>query len=933
MVNPKEKRFEFVSRALPDDTFGVVSFSGSEGFSMCYEFRIDLVSRNAEIDLKSVLRSPATFTILREEENNIPFHGILAQFEQLHEVDEHVFYRAILVPKLWWLSLTHHNQVILNKTVPDIISDVLKDGGLSTLDFELKLEQEYPPWEYICQYRESHLDFVSRWMEREGMYYYFKQTPNGEKAIIADTRLAHTDMPEGKTMYYSPPSGLDEFHREEVIKAFVCRQKLLPRSVRLKDYNYRTPSLEISGTAEVSADGRGDVYMYGEHFRTPREGNDLAKIRAEELLCQEQRFHGESTIPYLRPGYLFDLEDHYRDNFNQQYLTVELAHEGSQAAYLLAGIRKGLAAVEQEAYYRNDFVAIPGDVQFRPERKTEKPRFYGTMNAKVDAAGTGRYAELDKHGRYKIVLPLDVSGRKDGKASAFFRMAQPYAGSDHGMHFPLHKGTEVLLTFIDGDPDRPIISSSVSNPETPNIVNSGNATGAGIRTASGNQISMQDNEGHERIIIGSGDGKSQIICGSGSDSKIISQSDYELFCSQNHTTVSGIASTLMSSFSWSALSGSLLPHFTFNYLKYLAKEYGEMDELGHRIGAIEEGKHFKDTSTEFQVSMAMVPQVLNVIFDNWATYSLLKHLEAQQVKKGGKSGKVQQGYNEEWKKNNWRGRLRYIREHTSYLSMLAKAYGIGTTGTYGVALFSHMPPIQTEWMNKDWIKGLADPRCASVIKLNKALPDVLVASSVGFVDVIGAKGVHLFSNEIINIEANKEASLKALDSLCLTADKGIIAINRKDVPYHMDLEYGTSLIRISDGLMQHRTAGDMEFTVFKDDNKTSMGSIAVSGSTQKEGAKISLDSKKCAVMLDGDKDVLELRVTEDGKKPMAVITMDLSSKRIQVMAENAVEIDTAEVKIGQGTQQCKSVQMGGGSTRINFRGSEFNFNGKKIKIG
>ena len=149
----------------------------------------------------------------------------------------------------------------------------------------------------------------------------------------------------------------------------------------------------------------------------------------------------------------------------------------------------------------------------------------------------------------------------------------------------------------------------------------------------------------------------------------------------------------------------------------------------------------------------------------------------------------------------------------------------------------------------------------------------------------------------------------------------------------MDLEYGTSLIRISDGLMQHRTVGDIDFAVFKDDNETSMGGIAVSGNAQKEGAKISLDSKKCAVMLDGDKNVLELSVKDDGKTPMAVIKMDLSAKRIEVMAENAVEIDTAEVKIGQGTQQCKSVKVGGDSTRINFRGSEFNFNGKKIKIG
>ena len=194
-----EKKFDFRSHALPEDTFGVVRFKGSEGLSMCYQFEVDLVSREAELDLTAVLKHPATFTILRED-GDIPFQGILAQFEQLHEIDEFVFYRAILVPKLWWLSLTHHNQVLLNKTVLQLIEDVIKDGGLTTLDFELKLEKEYPAWEYICQYRESHFNFVSRWMEQEGLYYYFEQTEQGEKVVITDTGLAHTEMPMGKTM-------------------------------------------------------------------------------------------------------------------------------------------------------------------------------------------------------------------------------------------------------------------------------------------------------------------------------------------------------------------------------------------------------------------------------------------------------------------------------------------------------------------------------------------------------------------------------------------------------------------------------------------------------------------------------------------------------------------------------------------------------------
>ncbi|RJR31772.1 MAG: type VI secretion system tip protein VgrG [Desulfobacteraceae bacterium] len=496
-----QKKFDFVSSGLAPNTFAVVRFRGAEGFSRCYEFEIELVSTETEIDLDQVLSNPATFTILRED-GDIPFHGILAEFDQQHQVDEYVFYRAVLVPKLWWLSLTHHNQVFLEKNVTEIFQDVLKDGGLTTLDFDLRLQGDYPKWEYICQYRESHLNFVSRWMEREGIYFYFEQEEEAEKAILTDSKMAHQEMEQGKTMYYSPPSGMDESHREEVIKSFVCRQKIMPKSLKLKDYNYRTPSLDLTGSAEVKSQGRGEVYIYGEHFRTSEEGDALAKIRAEELLCQEKRFYGEGTIPYLRPGFLFDLQDHYRSGFNQTYLTIELTHEGSQTGFLLAGIQKGLSELEEQPYYRNSFVAIPADVQFRPERRGQKSLFHGSLSAKIDASESSRYAELDEQGRYKVILPFDLSGRKDGKASAWLRMVQPYTGADFGMHFPLHKGTEVLLTFIDGDPDRPVISGAAPNPDTPSVVTSKSETPqCDITTCGGNEINFQDEKGHERIVI------------------------------------------------------------------------------------------------------------------------------------------------------------------------------------------------------------------------------------------------------------------------------------------------------------------------------------------------------------------------------------------------------------------------------------------------
>ncbi|MCF8104185.1 MAG: type VI secretion system tip protein VgrG [Desulfohalobiaceae bacterium] len=475
------KRFSFISLGMPGDTFGVVRFQGSEGLSRIYHFEIDLISRDPELDLNEVIQNPARFTILRDE-GDIAFNGMLISFEQMHQAHDYSFYKGILVPRMWWLSQTRHNQIFVERTVPQILEEVLKDGGLDENGFDLRLKEEYKTWDYVCQYRETHLNFVTRWMEREGMYFYFEQTGAGEKLIITDTKMAHGVMTEGRTMTYSPPSALDSQAREEVVKDFCCRQTMLPRSLRLKDYNYERPSLNVEGLADVYAEGRGEVYMYGDHFKTTEEGNKLAQIRAEELKCWEKTFHGQSTVPFIRPGYRFDLQDHYRADCNQNYLTVEASHEGSQAGFMLAGLSTELSEQEKNPYYLNSFTALPAGVQYRPRRETEKPRFYGSLNARIDAAGSGKYAEVDEQGRYKVILPFDRSGRHMGKASTWLRMMQPYAGPNQGMHFPLHKGTEVLLNFIDGDPDRPVIAGAVPNPETRSPVTSSNQTKSVIQT-------------------------------------------------------------------------------------------------------------------------------------------------------------------------------------------------------------------------------------------------------------------------------------------------------------------------------------------------------------------------------------------------------------------------------------------------------------------
>lgn len=509
--------YSFRSEAASPDAFEVVRFSGVEGLSRPYEFDILLMSSKNSLDLTSLVQNPATFS-MKLEQGELPFHGIPALFELQSAFQGRTFYRAVLVPKLWWLTLTRHNQIFLDKDIQTFLTDALKDGGLNEgADFEFRLSKSYPRREYVCQYRESHFNFISRWMERDGLYYYFEQPQSGEKMIITDVRTSHAPMAGAEKLKYLPPSGLDWPVGAQSVKRFSLTRSQVPQSVTLTDYNYRKPEAPLKGESQVSQKGRGACNIYGEHFFTEGEAKDLAKIRAEELLCRETLFEGLSSVPHVRTGYLFTLQNHFRDAVNSTYLTIEARHEGGQEAYLSQALGVSFAQAPDMPYYRNTFTAIPANVQYRSRAQTEKPRFYGVMNARIDAAQSGQYADLDDKGRYKVILPFDLSGRRDGKASSWLRMNQPYGGSNMGFHFPLHKGCEVLLAFVDGDPDRPVIQAAAPNPEHKSLLTSQNNTKCMLTTSGGNLLHIEDREGSERMLMQSPTANSWVRCGQPND--------------------------------------------------------------------------------------------------------------------------------------------------------------------------------------------------------------------------------------------------------------------------------------------------------------------------------------------------------------------------------------------------------------------------------
>ncbi|MET3915798.1 type VI secretion system VgrG family protein [Variovorax sp. OAS795] len=513
---PADRRFEFSSQACPSDTFAVVRMSGFEAISRPYRFELVLVSDDARIDLARVLAANALLKILAPNDTRqaTPYAGMLAEFDQLHQVGGFTFYRAVLVPRLWQLSLYRNSEVYLHEqTIPEIVEGILKGARLNPAnDYTLKLKGQYRPRSYVCQYQETPLAFVSRWLEREGIYYYFEQGGDADKLVLIDDKVAQP--PAAVAVNYRPADELDVGLAPDSVQGFVCRTRPLPKTLVLQDYNHRRASMPLVAQAEVSTSGIGEEMLYGENFRTEEEGQRYASIRAEELRCGGRAFSGEATAVGLRSGHFMELTQHYRDDFNGRYLVTEITHEGSQAGALLAGLKTPFNEREGQTAYRNSFVALPAATQFRPARSTPKPRVAGTMSATVDAEGSGEYAELDEHGQYKVQIPFDRTEKGAAKGSAPVRMASPYAGSEHGMHFPLHKGTEVLLSFADGDPDQPVILGAVPNSVTPNVVDQRNPHDNLISTKGGNQMLMADTKGKEVIWLNSPFHKSSIGIGS-----------------------------------------------------------------------------------------------------------------------------------------------------------------------------------------------------------------------------------------------------------------------------------------------------------------------------------------------------------------------------------------------------------------------------------
>ena len=488
--------YELQCSELDEESLRVLTFEGEEKISRLFRYTFELLSEDPELDPLDILNKKATFILHRGEEDPLNIFGIISHFEQRGRTSSYVSYYAELVPKMWLTGLTFRNEIYQNMDVEKIVTEVLKSDGLAAKDFEFDLSGSYPELEYVSQYRETNFDFINRWCEHFGIFYFFDHKDDNDVIMFTDDNEKLPGIEQAEDLPYNP--NRDPLSEKETISDITCQSKVVTGLHQVKDYNYRHPSRDLKAESQIDSEAPGTFYDYGDHYKEVSEGETIAVVRNEETVAQSKVFKGESDCRLFRAGFTFKMAEHYREDWNEiVYILTQVRSMGSQRGlFAFLGEPKATSPT-----YVNEFLAIPNDIAFRPERITKKSKISGFMNAKIDAGGDGQYAELDDQGRYKVIIPYDLSGNSGGEATQFVRMAQPYAGAGYGMHFPLHKDTEVALTFADGDPDRPVIMNSLTNPATTSPVTSSNQTTSVIRDNGNNEIILDSADGSQIIHI------------------------------------------------------------------------------------------------------------------------------------------------------------------------------------------------------------------------------------------------------------------------------------------------------------------------------------------------------------------------------------------------------------------------------------------------
>jgi len=486
-----------ISTPLGDNVLLLRAFNGSEAISQLFRFDLDLLSESDSIRFEDIVGKNVTLRI--DDSNGVERHwnGFISRFAQGTQDGRLTAYHAQMVPWPWFLTRTADCRIFQNQKVPDIIQKIFAD--LKFRDFELRLYGTYTPRDYCVQYRETDFNFVSRLMEEEGICYFFDHQDGKHVLILADDAAAHKPCPTQKTARCGF-QGQGMTYKEDLITEWHYHEEFRPGAWAQTDYNFEMPSTNLAVT--VNGKNPYEIYEYPGEHRVRTDGDRLARIRLQEQRAPAKIGQGASTCRGFSSGFQFTLQDHYRKDVNQAWLLTSVRHTATEGGAYGVGTGGG-----DESAYRNSFECIPFSTPFRPRRMTPQPFVQGCQTAVVVGPG-GEEIYTDNYGRVKVQFHWDREGKKNENSSCWIRVSHPWAGQGWGAVSIPRIGQEVIVDFLEGDPDQPIIVGRVYNAgQMPPFGMPGGAMISGVKSNSTkggggfNEISLNDTKGTELINI------------------------------------------------------------------------------------------------------------------------------------------------------------------------------------------------------------------------------------------------------------------------------------------------------------------------------------------------------------------------------------------------------------------------------------------------
>lgn len=487
---------------LGDDVLVPRSFEGTEAMSQLYEYRILCASENSSISPQSIVGKRATLAIVQaDSQTERYFDGFVSRFIKHPRRPPHrVYYEYELriVPWLWFLTRTTNCRIFQEKSVPDVMRAIFSELGFS--DFSDRTQDTHNPWDYCVQYRETAFNFLSRLMEKEGIYYYFKHEKGKHTLILVDKAASHQNCDYQSNVKIETDQSYTR--SEDAVHSWERHYSYRSGKWTQQDYNFETPTNDLLAKEDTTLEIKNsyEFFDYPGEYDKRDDGTALTKLRMEEEELPYDTVSGESDCRFFSPGFKFTLLQHEQSDQNDNYTLLSVTHRGRQGS-LYGG--EG----DEEASYANSFRCFPATVQYRAPRATPFSIVHGTQTAVV-VGPSGEEIYTDNYGRVKVQFFWDRLGTKDQNSSCWIRVSQPWAGKAYGGMWIPRIGQEVVVDFLEGDPNRPLIVGRVYNEQqTVPYTLPDNSTQSGFKSNSSpggsgfNELRFEDKAGSELINI------------------------------------------------------------------------------------------------------------------------------------------------------------------------------------------------------------------------------------------------------------------------------------------------------------------------------------------------------------------------------------------------------------------------------------------------